>query len=100
MRPSCTSADRITDFNSSQADRIRLSRTAFGISATTASISSVSSADAVNAALLSSVLFVYNTTSGELIWNQDGATPGAGSGGLLAVLDNKAPLAAGQFTLY
>ena len=50
-------------------------------------------------ALLSSSLFVYDSSSGELHWNQNAAEPGAGSGGVLAILDNRANLTAAQFTL-
>ena len=96
---SSAAADRITDFNPSELDRIRIHRSPFSITATSASLTSVSGSEAVATALLSSSLFVYDTSSGELHWNQNAAEPGAGSGGVLAVLDNRASLTAAQFTL-
>ena len=96
---SSAAADRITDFNPSELDRIRIHRSPFSIAATRATLSNVSGSEAVATALLSSSLFVYDTSSGELHWNQNAAEPGAGSGGVLAVLDNRASLTAAQFTL-
>ncbi len=96
---SSAAADRITDFNPSEADRIRIHRSPFSISATTASLTSVAGAEAVATALGGSSLFVYDSSSGELHWNPNGALAGAGSGGVLAVLDNRASLTAGQITL-
>ena len=88
-----TSAKHLTDFNSAEGDKINVNRTAFGYGPnTTASLTTVSSAAALTSALGSGTLFVYDTTNGSLYWNQNGTTSGFGSGGIFAILDNKASL--------
>jgi Ca2+-binding RTX toxin-like protein len=94
-----SSADHITDFSSTQGDKIQISKSAFGITASTATLSVVSSAAAVTTALSTASLFVYNTANGELHWNQNGITRGAGAGGVLAILDNRSTLSAGDLIL-
>ena len=94
-----SSADHITDFSSTQGDKIQITKSAFGITASTATLSVVSSANALTTALSGSSMFVYETSSGELHWNQNGISRGAGSGGVLAILDNKASLSAGDLVL-
>jgi Ca2+-binding RTX toxin-like protein len=94
-----SSADHITDFSSAQGDKIQITKSAFGITASTATLSVVSSANALTTALSGSSMFVYETSSGELHWNQNGISRGAGSGGVLAILDNKATLSAGDLVL-
>jgi hypothetical protein len=42
---------------------------------------------------------VTQRTNGELHWNQNGIIKGAGTGGVLAILDNKATLSAGDLVL-
>ena len=88
-----TSAKHLTDLNSAEGDKINVNRTAFGYGPnTTASLTTVSSAAALTSALGSGTLFVYDTTNGSLYWNQNGTTSGFGSGGIFAILDNKASL--------
>ena len=94
-----SSADHITDFSSVQGDKIMITKSAFGINASTATLSVVSNATALNTALSTASLFVYNSTNGELHWNQNGIIKGAGTGGVLAILDNKATLSAGDLVL-
>ncbi|MCP9783493.1 hypothetical protein KBY83_09210 [Cyanobium sp. WKJ7-Wakatipu] len=94
-----SSADHITDFSSVQGDKIMITKSAFGINASTATLSVVSNATALNTALSTASLFVYNTSNGELHWNQNGIIKGAGTGGVLAILDNKATLSAGDLVL-
>jgi Ca2+-binding RTX toxin-like protein len=94
-----SSADHITDFSSTQGDKIQITKSAFGITASTATLSVVSSANALTTALSGSSMFVYETSSGELHWNQNGISRGAGTGGVLAILDNKATLSAGDLVL-
>jgi Ca2+-binding RTX toxin-like protein len=94
-----TSADHITDFSSAQGDKIQITKSAFGITASTATLSVVNTAAALNTALSGSAQFIYNTANGELHWNQNGITRGAGSGSVLAILDNKATLSAGDLIL-
>ena len=94
-----SSADHITDFSSAQGDKIQITKSAFGITASTATLSVVSNVTALNTALAGSALFVYNTSNGELHWNQNGISKGAGFGGVLAILDNQATLSAGDLVL-
>jgi Ca2+-binding RTX toxin-like protein len=96
---SSTSADHITDFSSAQGDKIHITKSAFEITASTPTFSVVSNVTALNTALTGSALFVYNTSNGELHWNQNGTTRGAGSGGILAILDNKASITSGDLML-
>lgn len=83
---SLASADRITDFGSAQGDRILVSRAGFGITAPSTSLVSTSATTSLTAALRSSAVFVYDTASGNLHWNANGRTAGAGAGGIFAVL--------------
>jgi Ca2+-binding RTX toxin-like protein len=102
FRPSSfrnTTADHITDFSSSQGDKIQITKSAFGITGSTATLSVVNGITAVNTSLTSSSQFIYDTNSGELHWNQNGSIRGAGSGGVLAILDNKASLSSGDLVL-
>jgi Ca2+-binding RTX toxin-like protein len=94
-----TTADQITDFSSAQGDKIQITKSAFSITASTATLSVVSNAAALNTALSGSAQFIYNTANGELHWNQNGITRGAGTGGVLAILDNKAALGSGDLIL-
>jgi hypothetical protein len=86
-------ADHITDFSSAEADKIQISRSAFGL-AVNASVSftAVSTDAGLNAALGSASLFVYDSRNGSLFWNQNGMVAGFGSGGIFAILDNKPAL--------
>lgn len=87
-----SSADHITDFNSTQGDKIQISKSAFGISTSTATLSVVSTSNQLSYALTSAAMFIYDPKSGELHWNQNGMSRFAGSGGVLAILDNRASL--------
>ena len=90
-----TSSDHITDMSSD--DKIQVSASGFSVVGKTYSFAAVSGTKAVNAA---SALIVYDTGSGYLYLNKDGATSGLGGGGIFAVLDNKfAGLAAGNVSL-
>lgn len=105
-------ADRIVDFNSNEGDAIYLNRASFGIKATTPTLAVIDTPDlvstgtladdrkAIDAALSSSALFVYNRTRGELHWNQNSLAGGAGSGGIIAILNNRAELRTQDIVLY
>jgi Ca2+-binding RTX toxin-like protein len=80
-------SDRITDFSGN--DQILISKSAFGITATSLNCFSASGAKALTAGLATDALFVYDTSSGNLYLNQNGNAKGAGTGGIFAVLDNK-----------
>ena len=87
------SASHITDFNRSEGDLIKISRSAFGIpSGATVSIATITSSTQLDGALGTANTFVYDSISGNLYWNQNGDSAGAGSGGVLAVVDNHADL--------
>jgi hypothetical protein len=94
-----TVCDRITDFSN---DTIELTRSAFGLAAglTPSSsnfFASVSGTKAVNA---SAATLVYDTGTGYLYLNTDGAVSGVGTGGgVIAILANKAALTSSNFTL-
>jgi Ca2+-binding RTX toxin-like protein len=92
-------ADHITDFSSAEGDKIRITKRALGITSSTVSLGIANGAGEVDRALSTSSLFVYDTSNGELHWNQNGTGRGAGTGGVFAVLDNRATLSSGDFTL-
>jgi Ca2+-binding RTX toxin-like protein len=81
-----STCDHITDFSSN--DTIQISRSAFGISSANLSFFSCSGSSELTVALASNALFVYDTSSGYLYWNQNGHDNGTGSGGIFAALDN------------
>jgi Ca2+-binding RTX toxin-like protein len=84
-------ADRILNFNAALGDRIVIDRGIFGIGADSASLISVDSAGMANA-LITSNLFVYNTTNGQLFYNANGSTAGFGAGGVFALLSGSPAL--------
>lgn len=93
-------ADRITDFSSSEGDRIEISRSAFGIDAgAQVSFQTVSSRTELIRALESSTLLIQDTRDGSLLFNQNGSAAGAGRGGIFALVSNGASLQASDFTL-
>ena len=87
-------ADHITDFNPALGnpalgDRIQIQRSAFGISNTVVStLSAVSGDSAVETALKTTALFVYDSSKGYLYLNQNGTESGYGDAGVFAILDN------------
>jgi len=94
-----STADHITDFSRAQGDKIQISKSAFGITTSTATLSVVSRSNTLSNALTTEAMFVYDPMRGDLYWNQDGISRGAGSGGVLAILDNKASLRAEDLVL-
>lgn len=96
-------ADLVTDFDSSQ-DRIALSKTIFSNkSVQSSSLRTVSSAVDLSRALASTNDFVYDITNrsqGLLYWNQNGSIAGAGSGGVLLVINNSSSLTGSNIVLY
>ena len=105
-------ADRIVDFNAGEGDLIYLNRVSFGIKAALPTLAVIDLPDlvstgtmaddrkAIDEALSTSALFVYNRTRGELHWNQNSMAGGAGSGGIIAILLNKAELKVSDLVLY
>lgn len=94
-------ADRITDFNPTEGDKIQLSRSAFRIAANAGvTVTVVAGDDETEVALQTAVMFVYDVSQGELHWNQNGAFRGVGSGGILAVLETRPTLSPSDIELY
>ena len=95
-----TNADRITDFNRAQGDRIEISRQAFGLAAgTSVSVQSVNSDRALNQALATGHLFVHDQRDGSLLFNQNGTATGFGDGGVVASLGAGTALQASDLAL-
>jgi Ca2+-binding RTX toxin-like protein len=95
-----STADHITDFKGSEGDRLQISKSAFGLASdATATLTTVSSATELSTALGSATTFVYDSSNGNLYWNQNGIKSGFGSGGIFAVLDNHSALSASNISL-
>ena len=102
-RPSfgALTADHIFDFKGSEGDLLQISKSAFGLASNaTASLTTVSSASALTTALGSTSAFVYDSSNGNLYWNQNGNRSGFGTGGIFAVLDNKSALTSSNISLF
>ncbi|WP_442944728.1 S8 family serine peptidase [Nostoc sp.] len=93
--------DTITDFNSSQSDKIILDKTTFSAIASAAGtgFSNKSDFQVSSNGAASNAVIVYNAVSGQLFYNPDGSTAGFGSGGLFATLRNAPSLTASDFVL-
>ena len=93
-------ADHITDFKGSECDVLQINKAAFGLAANaTVSLATVSNAADLTTALGSASTFVYDSSSGNLFWNQNGTKSGFGSGGIFAVLDNHSALSSSNIAL-
>jgi hypothetical protein len=94
--------DTIIDFENG-TDRIVLDKTTF-TALTTAANTALSTSEfaVVNSASLASssvAKIVFNSTIGDLFYNQNGAMSGLGSGGIFAVLSGVTSLSSGSFTV-
>ncbi|MEH2147230.1 beta strand repeat-containing protein [Nostoc sp.] len=98
---SAVGVDTITDFNSSQGDKILLDKTTFGAIASTAGtgFSNASDFKITSSASTSTAKIVYDPVSGQLFYNQNGSAAGFGSGGLFATLTGAPTLTASDFVL-
>ncbi|MHC5595393.1 MAG: putative Ig domain-containing protein [Nostoc sp.] len=94
-------SDTISDFNSSQGDKIVLDKTTFSAiaSAVGTGFSNTSDFQVTNLVQGSTAKIVYNAVSGELFYNQNGSAAGFGSGGLFATLTGAPTLTANDFVL-
>lgn len=81
--------DKITDFNSTETDKIIFPRNVYGFSSNTVTLSTVSTTGQLSSALLSASVFVYDSSTGLIYWNQNGASPDVGSGGVIASLSSQ-----------
>ncbi|NBT48548.1 MAG: calcium-binding protein [Actinobacteria bacterium] len=95
-----STADHITDFKASEGDLLQISKSVFGLASdATATVTTVSSATELSTALGSATTFVYDSSNGNLYWNQNGIKSGFGSGGIFAVLDNHSALSSSNISL-
>ncbi|MCC5600935.1 beta strand repeat-containing protein [Nostoc favosum] len=93
--------DAITDFNSSQGDKIVLDQTTFSdiTSAAGTGFNNLSGFEVTKKAGTSTAIIVYNPVSGQLFYNPNGNATGFGSGGLFATLTSAPTLTASDFVL-
>ena len=82
-------ADRITNFNPKEKDKLQIDVSDFG-SAAARTFSVAQNAKAFTKALASTTDFIYLKSTGELYYNENGKLPGFGEGGVFAILENKA----------
>lgn len=87
-------ADVITDYNRAEGDLLNVSRSAIGYTRTSGFERVITAFDdtSLSAALGTSNSFVYDQRSGEIYFNQNGLLAGHGSGGVFAILENRASL--------
>ncbi|MBN3925715.1 tandem-95 repeat protein, partial [Nostoc sp. NMS4] len=93
--------DTITDFNSSQGDKIILDKSTFSALASAAGtgFNNTNDFQITNLAGTSTAKIVYDPVSGQLFYNQNGSVAGFGSGGLFATLTGAPTLTASDFVL-
>ena len=93
-------SDLITDFNGAQGDFFEISKSAFGITSISSSFfQQVETASALTACLATNTQFIYDHSTGNLFYNQNGCASGFGGGGVFAVLQNQSSLTAANFQL-
>ena len=93
-------AIHITDFSAEEGDQIIINRNALGsFDKATNNLALVNSTANLSTAFLTSDLFVYDSSSGVLYVNQNGAEAGFGSGGIFAVFDNHAILSPANISI-
>ncbi|MEH2246169.1 beta strand repeat-containing protein [Nostoc sp.] len=93
--------DTISDFNSSQGDKIVLDKTTFSAitSAAGTGFSKKSDFQITNSAGTSTAKIVYDPFRGQLFYNENGSAAGFGSGGQFATLRGAPTLTASDFVL-
>ncbi|NJN90641.1 MAG: cadherin-like domain-containing protein [Leptolyngbyaceae cyanobacterium SL_5_14] len=105
FRPRDFGVDSIADFSSAEGDKIGLSRSSFQAltSAAGASLNSNDfrsiNASTNDAAATLAAKIVYNRGTGDLIYNENGAGSGLGSGGRFAILTTRPTLGASNFLI-
>jgi len=82
-------ADRITNFNPKEKDKLQIDISDFGSNAA-GTFGVAKNAKAFTKALASTTDFIYLKSTGELYYNENGGLPGYGDGGVFAILANKA----------
>ncbi|MEH2332371.1 beta strand repeat-containing protein [Nostoc sp.] len=93
--------DAISDFNSSQGDKIILDKTTFSAIASTAGtgFSNKSDFQIISNGGTSTAKIIYDAFRGQLFYNQNGSAAGFGSGGLFATLTGAPTLSASDFVV-
>ena len=89
------SPDQLLDFTPAEGDRLIIDAPTIDTQAI-ASLKVIHASDNLSIAAQSDALMLYNKSTGELFFNQNGAEQGFGKGGLLAVLPNKPDLNTGD----
>ena len=82
-------ADRITNFNPKEKDKLQIDVSNFGSDAA-GTFKIAKNAKAFTKVLASTTDFIYLKSTGELYYNENGKLPGYGEGGVFAILENKA----------
>jgi len=82
-------ADRITNFNPKEKDRLQIDVSDFGSDAA-GTFKIANNFKALTKALATTTDFIYLKSTGELYYNENGKLPGFGDGGVFAILENKA----------
>ena len=82
-------ADRITNFNPKEKDKLQIDVSDFGSNAT-GTFRIAKNAKTFTKALASTTDFIYLKSTGELFYNENGMLPGFGDGGVFAIIENKA----------
>ena len=82
-------ADRITNFNPKEKDKLQIDVSNFGSDAA-GTFKIAKNSKALTKALATTTDFIYLQSTGELYYNENGRLPGYGDGGIFAILENKA----------
>ncbi|WP_442940870.1 hypothetical protein [Nostoc sp.] len=98
---SAIGVDTISDFKSSEGDKILLDKTSFSTitSVPGNGFSNASDFQVTHLAGTSTAKIVYDPVSGQLFYNQNGSAAGFGNGGLFATLTGAPTLTASDFVL-
>ena len=86
-----SNADRITNFSTKDKDKVQISSSVFGLSGT-GTFKIAKNLSALDKLSKSTTQFIYSKADGGLYFNQNGVTPGFGSGGIFAVLEGNPTL--------
>lgn len=98
---SAVGVDTISDFNSSQGDKIILDKTTFNAITSVAGtgFSNANDFKITSSVATSTAKIVYDPVNGQLFYNQNGSAAGFGCGGLFATLTGAPTLTASDFVL-
>jgi Ca2+-binding RTX toxin-like protein len=93
--------DTIADFNRSQGDKILLSKTTFNAitSIVGTGFSKASDFESTSLGAASNAMIVYDSMTGQLLYNQNGSAAGFGTGGQFAQLTGAPTLTSSDFII-